>query len=311
MDSQPLEQALKIRYVRLHFQIRFWEHTRLPMNKVLALRSGIGEMLLRANCIRNRKCGVCDFEKECIVRRTMYFLFEKDKKPVFITTGESVGYMLECENYQEEFYGGEVLGFQLILFGKTIVYFSQFLQAVFQLGHAGIGKEHSTYDIVSIKNTRSKEMLKGQDILMEHYEVETVGDYVGRRLNKQGTWEKSIRFKTPVTLKYRGEFQNNLSLEAVLPAIFRRIYILDCFEGLDCGEMEWKGDWLETVKSEARMITVYRYSGTQDQKVALRGVKGQLVLSDFPEEMLPVLLAGEVTHIGKNTSFGFGRYDVS
>ncbi|MCI9148388.1 MAG: hypothetical protein HFG73_09010, partial [Hungatella sp.] len=78
------------------------------MNKVLALRSGIGEMLLRANCIRNRKCGVCDFEKECIVRRTMYFLFEKDKKPVFITTGESVGYMLECENYQEEFYGGEV-----------------------------------------------------------------------------------------------------------------------------------------------------------------------------------------------------------
>ena len=59
------------------------------------------------------------------------------------------------------------------------------------------------------------------------------------------------------------------------------------------------------------MMTDYRYSGTQDKKVALRGVKGDMVLSDIPEDLLPVLLAGEVMHIGKNTSFGFGRYHVS
>ena len=59
------------------------------------------------------------------------------------------------------------------------------------------------------------------------------------------------------------------------------------------------------------MITVYRYSSTQDRKVALRGVKGDMELSELPQELLPVLLAGEILHIGKNTSFGFGRYRVS
>lgn len=48
------------------------EDTYLPVNKVSAIRGGMGEMLLRSNCIRDRNCAVCDFKGECIVRRTMY-----------------------------------------------------------------------------------------------------------------------------------------------------------------------------------------------------------------------------------------------
>lgn len=311
MDREQLEEALKVRYVKLHFKVRIREDTRLPMNKVSALRGGIGEMLLRANCIRDRKCGACDFEEECIVRRTMYSRFPEGRKPSFVTTGESVGYVLECEDYREEFSAGDTLGFQLVLLGRTIVYFSQFLQAICQLGYVGLGKDHSAYDIISVRNTRGKEMLKGQDILMEHYQVETLGDHVRYRLNTERTWENHIRFKTPVTLKYQGVFQDKLTPEAVIPAIFRRLYILDCFEGIDCRELGWQGEWPGVTEEASQMMNVYRYSGTQDKKMSLRGVKGHMVLSHFPEDLLPVLLAGEVTHIGKNTSFGFGRYHIS
>lgn len=309
MDRLGLEKALEIRYVKLHFKIRFREDTILPMNKVSAIRGGIGEMLLRANCIRDRNCGTCDFEQECMVRRTMYSKFEK--KPPFVTTGESVGYVLECENYEKTFYEGDILEFQLILFGKTIVYFSQFLQAICQLGFVGLGKDHSRYDLVSIENTRGKELLDGQDILMRRYEIQTIKDYVRYRLDQKSTWEKRIRFKTSVTLKYQGKFQEKLALEAIIPAILRRIYILDCFEGMDCEELRWEKDYPEAVEQNSRLITVYRYSSTQDRKVGLRGVKGDMELSELPQEMLPVLLAGEILHIGKNTSFGFGRYRVS
>lgn len=308
MDREQLREAMEIRYVKLHFKIRFREDTWLPMNKVSALRGGIGEMLLRANCIRNRDCANCDFEQECIVRRTLYSKF--DRKPAFVTKGDSVGYVLECENYEEQFYAGDVLGFQLILFGKTIVYFSQFLQAVAQLGFMGIGREHSQYDVISIKNTKGRELLDGQDILMEHYEIQLLGEYVRYRLAQKEEWEGRIRFKTPVTLKHEGNFQKKLTIEAVIPAIFRRMYILDCFEGLDCQEMHWEQEYPRVSEENSRMITVYRYSGTQDQKVALKGVKGDLVLETLPQDLLPVLLAGEIMHIGKNTSFGFGRYHV-
>ena len=308
MNIQRLEQAFQIRYVKLHFEIQFLEDTRLPVNKVSAIRGGIGEMLLRANCIRDRNCTSCDFESECIVRRTMYSKF--DVKPAFVTTGDSAGYVLECENYKEDFGVDDKLEFQLILFGKTIVYFSQFLQAVYHLGNAGIGKEHSRYRLVSLRNTQGREMLDGDSILMECYEVRTINDYVEYRLKQSHTWEKRIRFKTPVTLKYQGKFQEKLELEAIMAAVFRRLYILDCFEGLDCGELFWQGDYPEVLEENSRKISVSRFSGRQDQKMTLWGVKGDMLLSEFPQELLPVLLAGEIMHIGKNTSFGFGRYRI-
>lgn len=303
-----LEHALKIRYVKLHFKIRFIEDTKLPINKVSALRGGIGEMLLRANCIRDRECGKCDFESECIVRRTMYSKF--DEKPAFVTSGESVGYVLECENYKEYFENGDTLEFQLLLFGKTIVYFSQFLQALYQLGSFGLGREHSRYEIISITNTMGEDILKRQNICMEKYQVQTVQDYVSYRLGQNPGQEKMIRFKTPVTLKHQGEFLNALSIEVIIPAILRRIYILDCFEGLKCEALSWQEEYPEVLEESSKLMTVFRYSSTQDQKMPLRGIKGEMRLDKISPDLMRILLAGELIHIGKNTSFGFGRYRV-
>ncbi|MCM1101233.1 MAG: CRISPR system precrRNA processing endoribonuclease RAMP protein Cas6 [Clostridium sp.] len=306
MNIREMEEALRIRYVKLHFTIRFREDARLPVNKVSAIRGGIGEMLLRDNCVRDRDCENCDFEEECIVRRTLYSKF--DQKPAFVTTGESAGYVLECENYEEFFPSGETLGFQLILFGKTIVYFSRFLQAVLQLGMAGLGREHAGYDLVSLRNTRGEEILEGENILMGRYRIQTVGDYVRYRMAQDNIRENRIVFKTPVTLKYRGVYQEKPDPEMVVTAVFRRLYILDCFENLHCGELRWQGEYPEVAESDFRPMTVRRYSGTHNRKLILSGVKGQMRLAEIPEELLPVLLAGEILHIGKNTSFGFGRY---
>ena len=41
-----------------------------------------------------------------------------------MSEGDSVGYVIECENHAEEFYENEELKFNLILFGNAIVYFS-------------------------------------------------------------------------------------------------------------------------------------------------------------------------------------------
>jgi len=146
--SQLLIKSQDIRYTKLTFVVQFTEDTMLPKQKVSAIRGGIGEMLLRANCVRGRECEKCDFSDECIVQRIMYSKYEK--KPSFVTTGESVGYVLECDNYKEEFYQGDQLSFQLILFGKNIVYFNQYLQAISMLGASGLGKHQAHFIIVSL-----------------------------------------------------------------------------------------------------------------------------------------------------------------
>ena len=86
--------------------------------------------------------------------------------------------------------------------------------------------------------------------------------------------------------------------------------MLDCFEGLKCEQMEWNELLPEVLEESSYPIHVYRYSSTQNQKMSLKGIKGEMRLSTIPERLLPILLAGEILHIGKNTSFGFGRYRV-
>lgn len=313
MDQQ-LENVLKIRYIKLHFKVVLLEDAMLPADKVSALRGGMGEMLLRANCVRDRECNHCDFESECIVRRTMYSKY--DIVPPFVKTNDSIGYILECEDHNEKFCEGDSLQFQLILFGKAIVYFNQYLQAFFALGMEGIGKEHARYRIASVTNTRNQPLLSGGAVYMKNYQVQTIDKYVKYRFGQVCGTKCCNRlvFHTPLTLKYQGAFLEEYHMEALWNAVLRRLYMLECFEGMKQTVYEI-GDLTDCVLpdiawQEAHRVNVRRYSSTQDRKMVLSGIRGFVQLDLISDQTLPVLLAGELIHIGKNTSFGFGRYSV-
>jgi len=302
------KDVFDIRYVKLHFTLRITENTMLPKYKASAIRGGIGEMLLRSNCIRDRDCDHCDFESECIVQRTMYSKMEI--QPEFMSSGDSVGYVTECEDYREEFMDGDELRFNLILFGRSIVYFSQYLNAVYSLGMSGLGRESSRFEIISITNSRKKELLLGGNINMSEYKVGTVADYIAYR-RKQVEKEPlsgEIRFKTPLSLKFRGMEQTEFDIEPVYEAAKRRVYILDCFEGIKSDIMEEHPDMPAVSYEEHHKVSVRRYSNHQKSSMILHGIEGRINLEMIPEDLMDVLFAGELIHIGKNTSFGFGRY---
>lgn len=333
--SQLFQKSKDIRYTKLYFTIQFTEDTVLPKQKVSAIRGGIGEMLLRANCVRRRECESCDFESECIVQRIMYSKYEK--KPSFVTTGESVGYVLECDNYKEEFEQGSELNFQLLLFGKNIVYFNQYLQAISMLGASGLGKHQAHFVIVAVKNQYRQDILIHNSIDMRNYVISTVGEYVDYRIKqmqrgksyteqeaygqrkilsqKNGVastgYEGMLVFHTPFTVKYQGAFIQDLHMEPVIASIRRRLYMLDCFEGIEA-EIFWDEtpESAVTVKQQSRLEGVNRYSNRRDSAMTLRGIRGKVWFEGADEETMKLLLAGELLHVGKNTSFGFGEYEV-
>lgn len=310
------EKAMKnprfaIRYVRLHFCIEYTEDCQVPKYKASALRGGMGEMLLRANCIRERQCEQCDFETECIVPRTMYSKMEI--QPAFMSKGDSVGYVIECEDYHDTFAAGDNMHFQMILFGKTIVYFSQFLNAFYALGQQGYGKYNAKYFIQSVMNTTGQPILSGNDIHMENYQVKIVADYVDYRMKqvkKSFNGNLLLKFHSPLSIRIHGKVLKEFQTEAIISALKRRIYILDCFEGIAAEQMELEAELPEELMQETRIARVKRYSNRKQEKMELHGVEGTLDLTQVEEEWLPLFLAGELIHIGKYTSFGFGRYRV-
>lgn len=302
------------RFIKLFFTLTITEDCMLPVNKASALRGGMGEMLLRANCIRDRQCEFCDFFEECIVQRTMYSKFKN--KPESLNVGDSVGYVIECENYDEEFEAGSELRFNLILFGKTIVYFNQYMQAFFALGQSGLGKNKAHFIITSVKNTGGKDILHGSNIYMEYYKPKILRDYVKSRLKEfeNGTAQNRMIFYTPVTIKHAGEFIKSFSVDAVMNALKRRLYILAAFEDADATENEAyyreETEWPSMLEQTSRPMSVRRYSSRKDEGMYLNGIKGEIKFDGMDEDILALALAGEITHIGKNTSFGFGKYVI-
>lgn len=302
--------ALNIRYVDLKFTLAFVEDCRLPEYKTSALRGGMGQMLLQQNCIRDGKCEDCSFESECLVRRMMYAKYEI--QPKFANRGDSMGYVIECESKKENFRKGDRLEFHLLLYGKLIVHFSQFLQAFYMLGQMGIGKAHAHYQILSVENEQGERVVDGSQVYLHKLGVSTIGEYVEKRkklLEKEGC-QNTVVFQTPVTLKYEGDFLQTFHSLAIFRSVLRRIYSFHCFEGQDIPLMELDMELPDIVRQSVKFESVLRFSSTMGKRMSLKGIRGEVVFDYLPEELLIALLAGEKLHIGKNTSFGFGKYTV-
>ena len=310
------ENIWNVRYVRLRFELQLTEDVGLPTHKVSMLRGGMGQILLDVNCVHAPRgaCETCGFVEECLVRRIMY------TKPIIqpdrMSGVDSVGYVLECEDVRKTFHAGDTLSFRLILFGHAIVYLSQFLNAFITLGQRGIGKEHARYRIQSVMNTRGEELLSERGLQINRYQVHTLKDYIlhrKRTLIEERSGKKregfSILFRSPLCLKYENRILDHFELPALAAAAARRIYILDCLEGILTKKLDLQEHLMPKIIHETHHeIQVPRYSEHQKTKMVFHGIIGELQVGEMDEELLELLLAGELVHVGKNTSFGFGRY---
>ena len=272
--------------------------------------------------LRNEDRSLCPYEEECVVRRLMYAKFKI--QPPFASEGDSIGYSVCCQDYREEFFAGDLLEFELTLFGRLLVHLNPILQAFTALGQAGLGAEHARFRIAAIANSRREPILDGTNIYLSRYVPETLESYVLRRLPHLSD-RLTLRFRTPVTLKHNKEFLEHFDPEVILNACARRLYMLDCFEGIDrpqaaVGEKEENGNEeaqdlripVPRLVSETPIHTIIpRFSSTQETRIKLHGIRGEVILENVSEEAKILLAAGEVMQIGKNVSMGFGKSVLS
>lgn len=305
-------EILNIRYARLRFTVQFLEDSVLPVYKASALRGGMGQMLLSQNCIGGSACEECGFVSECTVQKIMYARYEI--QPWFGGEGESLGYIVSCDDSREQVSAGDGMDFYLYLFGKTIVQFGQCLQAFHMLGQAGIGKAHARYQIYRVEDQRGNCIVDRGQVILWNFEVSNVSSYALNRLQtmyqRAVPMKNELVFHTPATLKYHGSLLTRFDSDALVRAILRRIYCFDCFEGIETKPPKWEDRLPEILSQKPRQMEIRRYSTRKDERVPLRGITGTVVFDELPDELLLLFAAGEILHIGKNTSFGFGRYRI-
>ncbi len=312
--NEQIRKMLDIPYVKLHFELELQEDALLPVNKASALRGGMGQMLLRSSCVvepaaayKDRRCSDCRFRQECIVQRIMYAPFKI--RPPFVTEGESIGFVLDCEDFRREYSAGDLLRFDMTLFGSVIVYFYQILQAFYMLGQEGLGSGRARFRIRRVTSTGRQILVEGNDIDMRRYQIRTLAEYVEYRL-RDGVQECRMKFHTPACIKYMKSQIMEFQPEAVMKALCRRIYMMDCFEGIEAPLFDPTDGLPLMIGQSSRFVSTARFSERREEKIPLSGIKGTMDLENIEDDLYALLLAGEIIHIGKNTRFGFGRYTM-
>lgn len=309
LEQEKQQMTMEIPFIRLRFRAELLEDVYLPRTKTAALRGGMGEMLLRQNCVADQNCDKCRFSEVCVVQHTFYTPMKK--KPPYMTGAESVGYLIECTDGKTEFKKMDCFYFYLILFGDSIAFFNQYLQAFYQLGMLGLGKYHGRFQITEVCNAKGERIVSRREVDMSRYRISTVNDYVRERkaqlIGGQKSW--TLRFLTPLCMKHRQTFLREFDGEALVKGAARRLQMLNYYIGEEAAAPELDG-YPQIVRQTIRQEYVKRYSGTQDSRMTLKGITGEAVFERIAEDCLDYLIAGELIHMGKNTSFGFGKYMI-
>lgn len=302
----------EIRFQKYTFTISILEDSELPANKTSMFRGGIGEMLLRKNCLSDRNCEKCGLKDSCIVPNIYYHRFRA--RPDFVRGKESEGYIIDCTDLRETFDAGDYLDFSITLFGDVIVYFSTIMDAVYMLGQAGVGVDNANYEVVRIKNSDDEIIMKDNQVYLRNAAPLLLGDYIDKRmdgLNVSGD-EACVQFKlmSPCSIKSKGELIYEFDSDALANSIYRRVYVLNCFEGNEIDRYYENDSPLEILEQTSRKVTISRYSSTHRKKLYLTGFVGEAKMK-VKGKFIPYLVAGEILHVGKNTSMGFGKYSIS
>lgn len=306
-----LDDLRRIRFQTFIFILEVTEDSELVVNKASMFRGGIGEMLLRKHCLRDRNCDTCDFCDECVVRNVFYHPMKV--RPDFVQGKENTGYIIECDDHRKHLKAGNRIELLITLFGNVVIHFPSIMDAVYMLGQSGVGADKVHYEVLTIQNLAGKTIMQNNQVYLRNAAPQTLGDYTESRLDeyKDKNDEIDIRMEiiSPCTIKRDGEFHYEFDDGTLVNGIYRRIYLLSCFEGNEISQYYGSEDDVKILEQNTNKITVTRFSSTHDSKLYLTGFIGELRIR-VKRSFLPYLISGEILHIGKNTAMGFGKYRI-
>lgn len=313
----------EFRVAKFHFLLKAREKFTLPSYKGSTLRGGFGATFRRICCV-NRKadsCYTCTLNGKCayayIFETSPPQTSEKLKNLKEIPRPFVIEPPLETKRVYNE---DETLEFNLILIGKAIDYLPYFIFTFKELGKKGIGRDRGSYELKQVDNFSGEKVYDSGEKVYDGRDdtIKNIGSGIAFE-NILSSYPHnshlSLSFITPTRIKFRKDLVVKPEFHVILRSLLHRISALSYFH---CGrelEVDYKALILEaerikTKDSHLKWIDWERYSSRQDTRMKLGGFVGKITYEGDFKQFLPLLLVGQYTHIGKNCTFGLGRYEI-
>lgn len=308
--------AQSLPFAEVHVRVRFLTAGWLPPLRGVCLRGGLGYHLKRTIChVRGGTCSDCVLRSNCVYTYLFEGVAPADREVMrlypYVPQPFTIATTL-CE--PGEVRPGQSWEFGLRLFGPAIRHFPYAAYALMEVGKEGLGKDKAKFEIETIVQP---------GVVDPMYENGT--NRIGRleyrfpdlSTTSANNGKITLEFVTPVRLRVGGEEARVLKFSDIVRAANRRLSILTYFYGtpirdvMDLGSLVDLAGGIRTVLDKTRWFQFSRYSGRQGAKMTLGGLVGRIGFAGDLRSFLPLLELVEITHVGKATSFGFGRIAIS
>lgn len=223
------------------------------------------------------------------------------------------------EDTKMEYAPGEAMRFGFTVVGRAADYMPYFIFAFSKMGEAGIGKKRARYTLerVVAKNPlsgESSDLFDGDVVRNERLPV--VWEDAERAAETMDPDRLKINFLTPTFVKFKGDVAPEAPpFAALVQSLLIRIPMLSAAH---CGNI-WREDFkalvgrageVRTVRDHTAWASFRRHSSFKNRTEMLEGIVGEAGYAGPVEEFLPLLKMGEISHVGKKSVFGLGKYRI-
>ncbi|MFH1749156.1 MAG: CRISPR system precrRNA processing endoribonuclease RAMP protein Cas6 [Planctomycetota bacterium] len=300
-----------LKYTDLNFRVRFEEEGRLPAYRGTTLRGAFGYALKRTVCVvKHRQCEVCLLRSHCAFPQ----LFEGVPPPLrdFMRKYPYVPQPMVLRVKTKDAISvtpGARYSFGIRLLGPAVSFYPYAVFAVMEMGRRGLGSNRVPFVVEGVDDNQNSIYANPHGESLQEPECREIT--LGHDIRSHGLLK--LTFLTPLRLRTNGMLNCNPDLSAILRGAIRRLRILTNFYGdptqlpADIGPVIAVAEKATRVDQHVELYSISRHSQRQGADMRLDGVVGHVIYECSDPELLAWLQAASVCHLGKATSFGFGR----
>lgn len=223
---------------------------------------------------------------------------------------------------------GEPLEFGVTLYSRALAHLPYLLVSVRNLEQYGLGSRvagpdgrwrRGAFRVERIVATdpldgRTEVVMEVGDNLVHVPDFGVTHDAVLRRAESMGDVERlAVHFLTPTRLIDQGRLVQRPQMRPLLQRLIERLSSLWEHYGegsppLDFASLMAAAEQVRTVEDATRWVDLESYSSRRDARTPIGGFAGRAVFEGPLTPLLPWLIWGEYTHVGKNAVKGDGWY---
>jgi hypothetical protein len=310
--------AREFYFGNLEFQVRAVTDLELPVYKGSTFRGAFGHALRRLSC----HCQ--DFDGSAKHTCAYGYLMSTSTFHSSLTYAQNPPhpFILEPPDAHKQFYcSGAELSLKSILIGDSVNYLPYVLVAVQHMGQTGVGKGRGKFVLEHVEsvNMENRAVIYSAEEQMLSTSIPRTAwqDVMNMALLLGEVDEITLRFITPYRLKHDGSLVDcdRFSFAVLIGNLLERVsrlgrYYCGLKERLDAHELRQLANSVMVADFDMQWYDWERYSRTQDTKMKLGGLLGSARFAGNITPFLPYLLLGSYIHVGKNTIFGLGKYEI-